>query len=229
MTRPGSNISSSAPPSYRARPKPKDEEPENKNRLTGPPMQMGAGKGSMFANGRMGQPQGRPVPSASYPQPGNKGGMGTPQGSIPRRTPNYPQPSMGGHGGGQAQGMHPRGVPTATRMMADGGIGSPDPIGGGMPDQEPDADDMQAGPSAAGAPPVIKPEAVNYHDEAHACSGCTYFDQGSSQCSVLQMQVQPEGGCNAFEAIGGDQGASPDMSGGMPVGDDGTSGAPQLG
>jgi hypothetical protein len=92
-------------------------------------------------------------------------------------------------------------------MMADGGVGAPALMGG-----EPDADDMSAqapppppaGGDQNGSPlPVIKPEAVNYHDDPHSCKICQYFDNGN--CSVLQMQVSPDGGCTAFEAGGGEQ------------------------
>ncbi len=87
-------------------------------------------------------------------------------------------------------------------MMADGGgFGAPPPIGddsappdmSAPPPPEPD-------PAAAGGS-TIRPESVNYHDEAQSCSACQYMDDGS-QCAVLNMQVSPDGGCTAFEAKG---------------------------
>jgi hypothetical protein len=91
-------------------------------------------------------------------------------------------------------------------MMADGGsaIGTPPPIGGGgaMP-PDPSAappDPTQGG--AAGAPTAPSPEALHYHDDAQNCQACQYMADGG-QCSVLQMQVAPEGSCNAFQAKGG--------------------------
>lgn len=219
------SVSSSAPPSFRAKKKVGVEEPQekrppagpppqNSGRMTGPPMQKGPGQGSMFANGRQGQ--GAPGPGPRRPQ-------GHMQGAPPA-SPNYPQARMGPpRPGGQMQGGHPRGVPTATNMMADGAPGASPfadtPPIGGMPEDEGDAQGgaptgdssgppQGAGPSPAGGPmPVIKPEAVAYHDEPQSCQGCMYFGQDSN-CAVLQMQVSPEGGCNAFEAGAG--GGEPD-------------------
>lgn len=88
---------------------------------------------------------------------------------------------------------------------------------------------------------MIKPEAVAYHDEPHSCQGCTYFGQDAN-CAVLQMQVSPEGGCNAFEAGAGSGEPDPDdmndpsggfgAAGGTGAGftqnPAGTSGAPAL-
>ena len=68
-----SQVSSSAPPMFRAKKKKPGESnpaPQNNGRMTGPPMQQGAGQGSMFANGRMGQGQGSAPPSPDYPQAG---------------------------------------------------------------------------------------------------------------------------------------------------------------
>jgi hypothetical protein len=110
-------------------------------------------------------------------------------------------------------------------MMADGGaMGAPAPIGG-APDDD-DDDQMQAqgpGPqqdpdqdgdidnSGGGASPVVKPESLNYHDDLHTCETCQYMN-GDGSCSVLQMQVSPQGGCNAFESKG-DEGAMPEGEG----------------
>lgn len=102
-------------------------------------------------------------------------------------------------------GMDPRKM-RAPHMMADGGlIPGPGPIGGGgpprgvMPPKKRDAPPMQD-PDMDGDvdTPVIRPEAVNYHDEPHSCSACKYNTDG--QCGVLQMEISLEGGCNAFEA-----------------------------
>lgn len=256
MTRPMPKgpISSSAPPPFRPKKKmPGDPEPLNKGRLTGPPMQHGAGQGSMFANGGRapqakspmgnsmqgpggvrGQSQGGNPMTPNYPQPASRMVSGQPQGRAPM-TPNYPMANGGkapmGHmpmrkpfggmapGGKQMPGGMPQQMPG--QMMADGGFGMPPAIGGGEPDQDDMAgaappDDQGGGQAPAGPLPVIKPEAVAYHDDPHACSGCSYFSQDGN-CAVLQMQVNPAGGCNAFEA-GGDQGA-PDDQGGQP-GDD---------
>ncbi len=98
-------------------------------------------------------------------------------------------------------------------MMADGGLGTPAPIGGPSaapppptvdPDQDNDIDS-----------PAIKPESLNYHDSAQTCATCQYMGD-DSQCAVLKMAVSPEGGCNAFEAKTG-------------AGDDGGGGPPQPG
>lgn len=250
-------VSSSAPPSYRAKkvkPMETDKRPDNPraqnaDRMTGSPMQKGAGAGSMFANGRMGQPQGM-MPKS--PEMGARGpGMmrpahGQPQGAPPR-SPNMPQARMGpARPMGQAQGGHPRGVPTATHMMADGDsgmFGDTPPIGG-MPDDEGmDQAAMPGDGSASPEPmpagggsqlPMIKPEAVAYHDDPHACQLCQYMGPDGN-CAVLQMQVSPDGGCTAFEAGSGSGMGDNDGDEGMPTGagftqnDAGTSGAPPLG
>ncbi|MBV8831637.1 MAG: hypothetical protein JO108_20705 [Acidobacteriaceae bacterium] len=51
--------------------------------------------------------------------------------------------------------------------------------------------------SLATAAATVSPEALHYHDEAQRCELCEHFGQ-DGQCAVLQMTVQPEGGCNAF-------------------------------
>lgn len=250
-SRPGM-VSSSAPPSFRAKKKRPgmvdsmghadtagevNPMPQNSGRMTGPPIQMGAGKGSMFADGRTGQPQGMVPRTPNYPQggPGPMRVQGQPQSSLPPGTPNYPKMGPGpSRVSGQVQGMHPRGVPTATKMMADGGMGDPEPIGG-MPDDQnagaPDMDDSQTPPMGGGGEmPVISPTAVAYHDDAQNCQGCQFFGSGG-QCQVLQMAVAPEGGCTAFQAgTGGqpDQGMTPSMGGATDQNDEGTSGAPSL-
>lgn len=230
-------VSSSAPQSYRAKKKnpvsPEEEKTpprgpmgQNNGRMTGPPMQKGPGAGSMFANGRTGQPQGA-MPRSPNMGAGGPGPMrvhGQMQGHAPM-TPNQPMARMGpARPMGQMQGGHPRGVSTDVRLMADGGAGDmmeDTPPIGGMPDDE--GGDQAAPATAQGSPdpmgggsdmgpmPAIKPEAVNYHDDPHACQLCQYFSQGN--CSVLQMQVSPAGGCTAFEAGAG---------GGEPDGDEGT-------
>lgn len=237
------SVSSSAPSMFRARKKKPGEanpEPQNNGRLTGPPMQQRAGKASMFADGRKGQSQGNPPRTPDMPMggPGPRRVQGQPQ-YAPPPTPSYP---TGGPGprraSGQMQGSHPRGVPTATPMMADGGVmgDDPEPIGG-MPDD----DDMSGQPGDGSGPPpadptpasgpmvAIKPEAVGYHDDPQNCQGCQYFGQDSN-CAVLQMQVSPEGGCAAFEAgpgsQPGDQSQGMQMSGGPTGSDD--SGNPPL-
>lgn len=52
-------------------------------------------------------------------------------------------------------------------------------------------------PSAGG----VSPEHVHYHDDEQRCDGCSNFGRGN-QCSVLQMPVSPEGGCNAYQSGG---------------------------
>ena len=254
-TAPRGPISSSAPPSnqpmFRAKKKkPGDEAPQNNGRMTGPPMQKGPGQDSMFANGRFGQ--GNPPATPNYPQggPGPARAHGQPQYMAPA-TPNYPQQGPGPRGAsGQPQGMHPRGVPTGQPlangrtmmadgrkpMMADGDsmMGNPSPIGGAPDDQDtgPDMDDMAGGPpegSPAGEMPIIKPEALAYHDDAQSCSGCMFMTP-DSQCKILQMQISPTGGCNAFEAKSGEGDQGPvDTGAGFSQNDEGTSGAPSLG
>jgi hypothetical protein len=292
-TTPKGQISSSAPPTPPRKKRFFGERPDdiqNKNGLTGPPMQMGPGKNSMFADGRKGQPQGMPPATPNYPSggpgpsrvsgqpqymapatpnyprmgPGPSSVRGQAQGAMPP-TPNYPHmadgrkgqkqgmpptpnyPHMADGRKGQKQGMPPAGnprdemfsngrmphmangrKPMPPRMMADGDLDAPDPMGG-----EPDADDMQmsqggqadqgAGPDAPGAGqmPMINPAAVNYHDDPHACSSCQYFSQDGN-CQVLQMVVQPQGGCNAFEAGGAGNEVAP-PNGGAPDSSIGTS------
>jgi len=88
--------------------------------------------------------------------------------------------------------------------MADGDLSAPSEIdsppssGAAPPDQ------------SEGMMPKIAPEAVNYHDEAQSCQMCQYY--GGGQCEVLQMPVQAEGGCTAFDdgSGGGDMSASPE-------------------
>ena len=234
--RPGGPISSSAPPMYRAKKKKPgavdakgraetagEVQPpgQNSGRLTGPPVQMGPGQGSMFANGRM--PQGQM------------------QGNLPR-TPNYPTAGPGPRAvRGQAQGTVPP-TPNYPVHMADGGgfMGAPQPIGG-MPDDDgsggagPVPGDGSDPTQQGGGPPmgggaIVKPEAVAYHDDPQMCSGCMHMDQ-NNQCEILAMAVSPQGGCNAFEAGqgGGDQGLGGPTGASMTQNDDGTSGGPSLG
>lgn len=251
-SRPGM-VSSSAPPTFRAKKKKPgavDEngnadtagevnpKPNNMGRMTGPPMQMGAGAKSMFADGGMGRGQGQGMQprTPNYPQggPGPMRVQGQPQSSVPMGTPSYPKSGPGPmRASGQMQGQHPRGVPTATHMMADGGMGDPGAIGGAPDDQDmsPDMDDSQTPPAGGGGEmPVIRPEAVAYHDDPQSCGSCQHFGDGG-QCQVLQMAVSEAGGCNAFEAKAGgdmhaDQGMTPGMGGSQN--DEGTSGYPSL-
>lgn len=267
--RPGSKPSSSAPPSYRP-PKKKPGEvdekghaaaplrqsgppAQNANRLTGPPIQMGAGTGSMFANGRPGgrspAPFGAAPATPNYPRTSGMRPGGQMQGNPPA-SPNYPQVRVGPTSAhGQPQGPHPRGNPTAT-MFADGGFGMPPAIGGAPDDDdsqqgtpvggEDDMGDAGAqGPQGSPDMPVIRPEAVGYHDEARSCAGgdsgpaCMYFGQ-DGQCAVLKMTVSGPGACQAYELGGGGGGDQTDMSQGMPTGasmtqnDEGTSGSPSM-
>ena len=86
-----------------------------------------------------------------------------------------------------------------------GGLSIPPAIGGKPPMMgkkpptanglDPDSDDD------IDTAPTIEPQMVNYHEEAHSCQTCANFDSG--QCSVLKMQVSPEGGCTAYSAGGG--------------------------
>lgn len=260
-------VSSSAPPSFRAKKKvgvesphetrpPAGPKPQNNGQMTGPSMQKGAGQGSMFANGRQGQGTPPRSPDMGAPGPGPRRVQGQP-GGAPPMTPNNPQGRMGpSRPSGQMQGGHPRGVPTSTHMMADGDPGASPfadtPPIGGMPEDQGDAQGgapagdssappPQAGGAMGGDMPVIKPEAVAYHDDPHSCKGCMYFGQDGN-CAVLQMQVSPEGGCNAFEAgAGGGEPDADDMNdpsagfgggGGTGAGftqnPSGTSGSPSL-
>jgi hypothetical protein len=112
-----------------------------------------------------------------------------------------------------------------TRPGSD--LGSPSDFGGPPAPAAP----RSAAPAAASAldpdqdgdidqAPAIPPEAVNYHDDAQSCSTCQYMDDGGN-CAVLQMQVQPDGGCNAFS--GKDSGDQDDIG---QEDDDGTGAAP---
>lgn len=224
--------------------------PNNMGRLTGPPMQKGPGQGSMFADGRKGQPQGMMPSTVNYPMngPGRSTVQGQPQYAMPPGTPNYPTMGPGPRGvSGQAQGTHPRGVPTATShladgrkpMMADGNMmGNPTPIGD---DDADDAPDMSAAPPDPGAdaqgPPtgaggaIVKPEAVQYHDQPQSCATCVHMT-GGNQCEILAMYISPEGGCTAWEdsgaGQGGDQGLGDQTGADFTQNDQGTSGGPGL-
>lgn len=166
----------------------------------------------------------------------------------PTKKPAWPPAKPSGGGMAPPSGspfkqkppMVPFGGKMPGKMMADGGgLGAPAPIGSGGPPMPPAGAAGAAGPGAAppmggaepdmddtGAP-AIQPEAVHYHDDAQSCQMCQFMDEGG-QCSVLQMQVSPDGGCAAYEAKGGDQGQGGMMpgedAGGM---DDGTSGGQQ--
>jgi hypothetical protein len=172
----------------------------------------------MLANGRKGQPQGMPPSGNPRDEMFANGRKPAPFQKMPPR------------GGAPMQRMAP-----GPQMMADGGVGAPPPIGG---DGEPDADDtsmLQGGQDDGGAAsaqmspgagqmPMIKPEAVFYHDQPTSCKTCQ-FNDGSNNCSVLQMQISPDGGCTAWEQGGGDQGApvgGPDMGGGADMGTSGS-------
>ena len=177
----------------------------------------------MLANGRKGQPQGMPPAGNPRDEMFANGRKPAPFQKMPPR------------GGAPMQRMAP-----GPQMMADGGVGAPPPIGG---DGEPDADDtsmLQGGQDDGGAAsaqtspgagqlPMIRPEALGYHDDPRSCTpggiggspGCQYFDNGN--CSVLQMSVAGPGGCAGFEALsGGDMGAPSDNSG-APQSSTGTS------
>lgn len=73
-------------------------------------------------------------------------------------------------------------------------------------DEENGEDEEEESSGTATAP---SPEAVHYHDELQRCDLCSHFgDDG--QCEVLQMQVQAEGGCSAFDGmVEGEPEASP--------------------
>lgn len=115
------------------------------------------------------------------------------------------------------------------KFMADGGLGTPEPIGGpasmgpppgAMPGKMPPPAPGGADPDKDGDidSPSVSPEAVHYHDDAQSCSGCSFMG-ADQQCEVLKMQVSPDGGCAAFQAKT-DQGDG--MSdGAMPGGDQG--------
>lgn len=123
------------------------------------------------------------------------------------RTPPKPPAGMPSFRAGR-QGQPPPKKPMS--RMADGGFGIPAPIGGaagGAPEPpppeggaEPEGDEMGAG---AGTPAVVRPEAVNFHDDAQNCGSCTHFGQ-DGQCVILQMQVPDVGGCTAFEGASSD-------------------------
>jgi hypothetical protein len=103
-------------------------------------------------------------------------------------------------------------------FMADGGsgMGVPAPIGGGAaPPPPPAVDPDQDQNQDMGAMPTLRPESVSYHDEKQECQICANYGQDGT-CSLLRVQVSPEGGCSAFEGQGAtDEGAEgeppPDM------------------
>jgi hypothetical protein len=74
---------------------------------------------------------------------------------------------------------------------------------------DPDADTDQDSQAASGTPSV-PPDAVHYHDDEQRCELCDNYGQ-DGQCSLLQMQVQPQGGCNAFTAQQGGDGTTMGM------------------
>jgi hypothetical protein len=84
------------------------------------------------------------------------------------------------------------------------GLGAPPEIGGAPSAQTATSGGDDDQPNQ-GTTVVISPEAVNYHDDAQSCATCSYFGQDGN-CQVLQMQVQAEGGCNAWSG-GSDQSA----------------------
>lgn len=146
-------------------------------------------------------------------------------------------------GSGPTPNMKPRAgisamvAPTPNgRMMANGGIAGPGPIGGGGAavtpppsapggGPEPDGDEM----GSMGGAPMVTPEMVGYHDDPQACAGvagappCMHFQE--RQCALLQMEVAGPGGCRAYQAgqggdeMGGGEGAPPP---GDQPNDDGT-------
>ncbi len=83
------------------------------------------------------------------------------------------------------------------QRMADGGMGAATDATGADPDNDGDGGGVK-----------IDPSAVNYHDDAQSCQGCAHFSNGN--CAVLQMQVSPDGGCNAFSSGGQDAGNEAD-------------------
>ncbi len=64
---------------------------------------------------------------------------------------------------------------------------------GDTPDEAGDTDDKTG---------AIPPEAVSYRTSDMKCSGCEYM-QGSD-CTKLQMPVEPDAGCNLFESKSGE-------------------------
>lgn len=169
---------------------------------------------------RGGRPSVKP-PTAKPPGPGPLTAIAGGRQSVP------PKATMGGGPQPMAQppaskttSMMAPAKPQTTRMYADGGMGMPGPVGG-APMVDPTEGQQapgEAGPAADMPPmPAIEPTAVNYHDDEHKCSLCSY--QTGNQCSVLQMEVSPVGGCTAFKGgaepdaddmgAGGDQGNQP--------------------
>ena len=69
-----------------------------------------------------------------------------------------------------------------------------------MEDEEP-LDDM---PASNGMTGKVTPEALHYHDGEQRCDACSHFGR-SNNCAVLQMPVEPEGGCNAFRGSADDE------------------------
>jgi len=116
-----------------------------------------------------------------------------PQGGIPGKSPMPGQKPNFRNVGGKT-------IP----FMADGGLGAPAPIGGGPAAAAPAPPDMDNDQDQdAGAGPVVKPEAVGYHDHLVRCDSCTNYGQDGN-CALLRMQVSGEGGCQAWDAAGGE-------------------------
>lgn len=151
---------------------------------------------------------------------------------MPRTGPprGAPAPFKPKPKGAPMQQMPPKPKGAPVQMMAGGGFGAPGPLGSDAPPPP----DISAGGAPGGADPdmdgdmdspTVKPESVNYHDDAQSCSQCQYMGDGG-MCSVLKMQVSPDGGCNAFEGGGASadmdadagMGADTDMMGGPPPG-----------
>lgn len=102
-------------------------------------------------------------------------------------------------------------LPFPLNQNSKADLGAPSDIGAAArPPAAPGADS-----DAPPAPGRVTPEAVHYHEDEQRCDTCDYFGRGN-QCSVLNMPVSPEGGCNAFR--GGS--AAPNAQDGPDMEDD---------
>ncbi len=97
------------------------------------------------------------------------------------------------------------GRPKDAPMPPRGMKGAP---GGDEPDM-PDTPDEPDGDE--GMDYTVYPETVGYHDDPHSCSNCGAFSGG--QCKLLKMEVNPEGGCSAWQDSGGEEQAPDEGSG----------------
>lgn len=113
--------------------------------------------------------------------------------------------------------MAARSLPLPSRKKSMDDLGAPSELGAPMPRARqtaaPPALPPDLGPDIGEAPPArsgagVTPEALHYHDDEQRCDGCTHMGSGN-HCDLLQMPVEPEGGCIGFSAT--DMGGAPEV------------------